>query len=63
MAGPLMPSPYSFDDWQHMPARSVVIRAKIARRLVRLASRIDRQPHVKYVIEHHHPKAWNAQSR
>jgi hypothetical protein len=47
-----------FDEWkrQYGLKRSVVIRHRIARKLVRLASRIDRRPYVKYVIEHHRPK-------
>lgn len=55
-----MSSPYSFDDFmrQYGPKRSVIIRGKLARKLVKLASRVDRRTNVHYVIEHHHPKAW-----
>lgn len=56
--------PYSvvdFHEWKrrYAPPRSVIVRAKIARRLFRLASRIDNRPNVKYTITHHHPKTWN----
>lgn len=43
-----------------LPKRSLMerVRARVARWLVKLASRIDRRPHVSYQISHHAPQGW-----